>query len=236
MLRESVSVVLPCYNEEDSVERIVRSTRAVLGEITEDFEIIVVDDGSRDRTGEIAGRLAETCAEVKVVRHPRRRGYGNTLRSGFRAAGKELIFYTDGDGQFDVAELRRLLFLLPEADIVTGYRKRRQDPFYRVLNSRLYNLAVRALFAVKVRDVNCAFKLYRRKVLKDMRLDSAGAFINAEIIIKAARRGCRIRETGVSHYPRTSGRPTGARPGVILTAAREMLMMRGRKSWRQMPE
>jgi glycosyltransferase involved in cell wall biosynthesis len=228
MATGSLSVFFPCFDEEANVERVVRQAIAVLDGLGRDFEVIVVDDGSRDATGAIAERLAAADPRVRVVRHAENRGYGAALQSGIRAATRELVFFTDGDGQFDLAELPPLLPLVAEFDLVAAWRIDRQDPWPRRLNAWCWTRLVNAVFGMSIRDVNCAFKLFRREVLATMPLESTGALISAEILARATRRGCRIAQPGVHHLPRTAGAQTGARPGVILRAFRELLELRRR--------
>ncbi|MCS6862399.1 MAG: glycosyltransferase family 2 protein [Abditibacteriales bacterium] len=220
----SLSLFLPCFNEEPNVERTVRASVAALREVTDDFEVIVVNDGSRDHTGEIAERLAAENSHVRVCHHEQNRGYGAALRTGFLAAQKELVCFMDADGQFDPREIRGLLSLADQADIVTGFRLNRRDPFIRSVNAFLFNRLVRLLFGLKVMDLNCAFKLYHRRVVDAIapQLESTGAFINAEMLIRARKAGFSIVEVGVHHYPRVAGTQTGANPRVILRAFREL--------------
>ncbi len=196
-----------------------------LPSIAETFEIIAVDDGSRDRTGEIADRLAAAHpGVVRAVHHEVNRGYGGALRSGFEAARYELLAFTDGDRQFRVADLARLTARLgapDHPDVVAGYRIRRADPAIRVVYARTYKLANRVFFGLRVRDVDCACKLFRREALEGVRVESGGAFFSAELLIKVAAAGRTVVEVGVPHYPRTAGSPTGARPSVIWRAVKD---------------
>ena len=219
------------YNEEGNIEEVVTSAVAVLSEIADEYEVIVVDDGGRDRTGEIADRLAAANPRVRVVHHASNQGYGAALRSGFAAATQPLVAFVDGDNQFDLGELPVLLRAIDGVDIVSGYRIRRRDPVLRRLNSFLYNQACRLLFRIPIRDVNCAFKVYRRQVLDGMlpRLRSTGALINVEMLARARKMGARVREVGVHHYPRETGRQTGGNPAVIVRAFRELLEL-----WREL--
>lgn len=226
-LAYSLSLFLPCFNEEQNVERTVRESVAALREVTDDFEVIVVNDGSRDRTGEIAERLAAENSHVRVCHHEQNRGYGGALRTGFLAARKDMMCFMDADGQFDVREISDLLSLADKADIVNGFRINRRDPFFRSLNAFLFNRLVRLLFGLKVTDLNCAFKLYHRKVVDAIapQLESNGAFINAEMLIRAKKAGFSIVEVGVHHYPRVAGTQTGAKLSVILRAFKELFAL-----------
>lgn len=222
-----LSVVLPAYNEEPNIERVVRQVIAYLDPLGIDYEILPVNDGSRDRTGEILARLAQELPRVRPQTHPQNRGYGAALRTGFDAAAKKYVFYMDGDGQFDIKDLDHLLPLATEDAIVTGYRIERRDPFMRRLNARLFGgWLVRVMLNVYVRDLNCAFKLIPRKVLQAITLESTGALINAELYGRAIRAGFSIREVGVHHYPREAGVQTGAHLSVIFRAFYDLFRLR----------
>jgi glycosyltransferase involved in cell wall biosynthesis len=223
-----LSVVLPAFNEEANIERVVRDCVAYLDGKGLDYELLVVNDGSRDRTGEILNRLATELPRLRPQHHPQNRGYGAALRTGFDAAAKRFVFYMDGDGQFDIKELDVILPLATDDDnIVTGYRIERRDPFMRRLNAKLFGgWLVRILLNVRVRDLNCAFKLIPKKVLKAITLESTGALINAELYGRAVRQGFGIKEVGVHHYPRTAGVQTGAHLSVILRAFYDLFRLR----------
>ena len=225
LAREGLSAVLPAYNEEGNLFAVVDGVRAAFSKITQDFEIIVVDDGSSDRTGGIADALAREDPRVVAIHHESNRGYGAALRTGFAAVTKGFIFYTDTDRQFDLSEFERLLPLIPGADVVTGFRENRQDPLHRRLNASVYNRMLAALFGLRVRDVDCAFKVYRSEVLKSLDLSSDSIFISAEALIKAAQRGCVIRECPVTHFPRGHGRQTGNSPATLVRALREFVRL-----------
>jgi len=221
-----ISVFFPCYNEEGNLERVVAEALDFLPGISDDFEIIIVNDGSRDRTGQIAEQLAAEEPAVRVVHHETNRGYGAALRSGLAAATKEMVFYTDGDGQFDIREMPRLLPLITEYDIVTGYRVNRRDGVFRKFNAFCWGKLVQNLLRFRCRDVDCAFKLYRRAIFDHMQLRSTGALIDAEILARANRAGYTTAEVPVSHRPRTAGRQSGAKLSVILRAFKELLKLR----------
>lgn len=222
---KSLSVFFPCYNEQDNVEKTVKSALDCLSPLGIDFELIIVDDGSKDNTGRIADRLAAENKHIKVVHHQTNLGYGSALQSGFKAASKEYVFYTDGDGQFDIKELLLLFKYMPDYDIVTGYRINRQDNLVRKINAFCWTTLVNILFGMKIRDMDCAFKLYKRKVFDDIKMKSTGALINTEIFARAKNKGYKIFQLGVHHYPRTAGTQTGAKLTVILRAFKELFAL-----------
>lgn len=187
-----------------------------------DWEVIIVDDGSVDKTGEIADRLAaEDPAHVRVFHHRPNRGYAEALKTGFSNARHQLIFYTDSDNQFDVREISRLMPLIEDADIVSGFRIYRFDPLTRLVLSWGFNLIVRIMFRIKVRDIDCAFKLYRREVFDKVTIESKKFFVDAEVLAKARYYGFRMVEIGVRHYPRTAGQ-SSIRPSHVLSTLREL--------------
>jgi len=203
----------------------VTKAREVLDRLDADYELIIVDDGSSDDTARIADKMAAEDPAVKVIHHPTNLGYGAALQSGIRAAGKNLIFYTDGDGQFDFAEMPPLLDLIRHYDIVSCYRLNRRDSIVRRFNGWCWTKLVCLLFGMNIRDIDCAFKLYKRGIFDGMELNSTGALIDAEILARAARKGCTITQIGVHHLPRTAGRQTGADFRVVLRAFRELLKL-----------
>jgi len=218
----SISVFLPCYNEQDNVGRTVEQAITVLESLNIDFELIIVDDGSFDATCKIADKIAAQNKRVKAVHHPTNLGYGAALQSGFKAATKELVFYTDGDGQFDIKEMPPLLPLIAQYDIVSCYRLNRQDSFIRKINAWCWTKLVCFLFGMKIRDIDCAFKLYKREIFDNIKLSSTGALIDAEILARAVLKGYTITQKGVHHYPRTAGEQTGANLRVIFRAFKEL--------------
>lgn len=225
-----LSYFFPAHNEEANLEALVDEALATLPSLAETFEIIAVNDGSRDGTGAIADRLAAAHPGiVRAVHHPTNLGYGEALRSGFGAARYELLAFTDGDRQFRVADIGRLTARMaqPDApDIVAGFRIKRADPIIRTAYARAYRLANRIFFGLRVRDVDCACKLFRREALEGVRVESGGAFFSAELLVKVLQRGRRIAEVGVPHHPRTAGSPTGAKPSVIWRAVKDFWSLR----------
>jgi glycosyltransferase involved in cell wall biosynthesis len=225
-----LSYFFPAHNEEANLEGLVDEALETLPTLAESFEIIAVDDGSKDGTPSLADALAARHPDiVRVVHHPTNLGYGAALRSGFAASRYELVAFTDGDRQFKVADIGRLTARLAEADapdVVVGYRIKRADPLVRTLYARAYRLANRIFFGLKVTDVDCACKLFRREALEGLRVESGGAFFSAEMVIKLRAAGRSVVEVGVPHYPRTAGSATGARPAVVFRAVRDFWLLR----------
>jgi glycosyltransferase involved in cell wall biosynthesis len=225
-----LSYFFPAHNEEANVRGLVAEALETLPAIAETFEIVIVDDGSRDATGAIADELAAAHpGVVRAVHHPVNLGYGSALLSGFRAARHEFVAFTDGDRQFRVADLARLTERLAEPDqpdAVVGYRIKRADPLVRTLYARAYRVANFIWFGLRIRDVDCACKLFRREALAGIAIESGGAFFSAELLIKLRAAGRTLVEVGVPHHPRTAGSPTGAKPSVVLRAVRDFWQLR----------
>jgi glycosyltransferase involved in cell wall biosynthesis len=222
----SLSVFFPAFNEEDIIEKTVTDALVACSPLADDLEVLVVDDGSADQTAAIVERMAAADPRVRLIRHERNRGYGAALRTGFAAARKEYVFFSDADGQFDLRELPGSLAMVGQAPVVVGYRIKRNDPPHRLFIARTYKLIVRMVFGLQVRDIDCAFKLFRRDVFEGVLLESNGAFISSELLIKLKRRGVPIVERGVHHYPRTTGYSKGAGVGVILKTIKDILRLR----------
>jgi glycosyltransferase involved in cell wall biosynthesis len=226
-----LSYFFPAHNEAANLEGLVEEALETLPSLAETFEIVIVDDGLRDTTPQIADSLAAAHPEVRAVHHPTNLGYGAALRSGFAAAHFDYLAFTDGDRQFKVADIGRLIERMTsqpgrEPDAVVGYRIKRADPLVRTLYARAYRLANRIFFGLRVRDVDCACKLFRRAALHGVSVESGGAFFSAELLIKLLAAGRAIAEVGVPHYARTAGSPTGARPQVVLRAVRDFWALR----------
>jgi len=221
----SISVFFPCYNEQDNVARTVAQAVAVLEKLDADFEVIIVNDGSSDTTGQLADELSARDSRIKVVHHQANLGYGAALQSGFKAAGKELVFYTDGDGQFDINELPPLLPLMARYDIVSCYRLNRRDNLVRRINGWCWTKLVCLLFGMKVRDIDCAFKLYKREIFDNIELSSSGALIDTEVLARAIGRGYSVTQRPVHHYPRAAGSQSGANVKVIFRAFEELFAL-----------
>jgi glycosyltransferase involved in cell wall biosynthesis len=227
----SCSAVVPVHDEEHTIVEVIEALRAVLPAVGDVWEVIVVDDGSRDGTPALVDRLARTHGDVRVVRHPTNRGYGAALRSGFAAARHAWVFLIDGDGQFDPATLRVLCAELGGADVVVGHRAIRADAWHRRAYTAIWNGLVRGLLGLEIRDVNCACKLLRRDLVEDLDARSTGGAISAEVLLHLVRRGARVVDVSVPHYPRRAGLPSGGRPGVALRAFAELAQV----WWRRRP-
>lgn len=211
----SFSIVLPCLDEVQVIEAVIEQARLVASELAESYEIVVVDDGSRDGTAALVGELAARYAEVRLLRNATNRGYGSALARGLRAARMPWVFYTDADGQFDLSDLRRAVSILPEHGIVCGYRADRQDGWLRGVNGRGWTWLTNSLFSLGVHDVNCSFKIFPRTFFDRIEMRSKGAFIDAEILSQARQIGMSIVQLPVRHRPRSGGEPTGGRLRVI---------------------
>src|SRR6185437_8966061 len=203
----SLSIFFPTYNEEKNIRESVERTLRVAEEspYISEFEILIINDGSSDRTKKVAEELMKEYREVRLITHDKNQGYGAALKTGIAAAQLDYIFFTDADLQFDIIELQNLLVHLDEYPVVIGYRAPRQDPYMRLLNARVWNLLNRVLFGLKVRDIDCAFKIFKRSEVQPLRLRSKGAMISAETLIRLKRRHVPIKEVPVSHLPRVAG-------------------------------
>lgn len=224
---KKLSVFFPLFNEEGNVETLVKKATDVLEEIKLEYEIILVNDGSTDGTKEKAEKLAGENPGIKVINHPKNLGYGEVLKSGFYNAKYDTVCYTDGDGQFDFGEINKFLEKIEDHDLVIGYRIKRQDPFFRILFNKGWKLSLLAFFGLTLKDVDCGFKMIRKSVLEKIpHLESSrGAMINAELAIKAKKYGFKVTQVGVNHYPRLSGKPTGASIRVIIKSFLDLLRL-----------
>lgn len=202
----SVSVFFPAFNDEGTIASLVRDALAVLQTLTDDYEVIVVNDGSTDGTGAVLDGLAATLPNVRAIHHAGNKGYGAALRTGFGNATKDLIFYTDGDGQYDVREMATLFPLMKEGvDVVNGYKIKRADRRRRKVLGGIYNQLARLMFSVPIRDIDCDFRLIRRRAIEQVELTSSSGIICVEMIRKLHAAGCAFVETPVHHYPRAYG-------------------------------
>lgn len=217
-----IAVALPAYNEELSLPRTVPRVVTELRKVADDFEVVVVDDGSSDRTADVVRELSAQYPEVRLVQHPVNLGYGAAVWTGITSGQKEFVFFTDADGQFDIGQLARFMPFTGEYDLIIGYRAPRRDPPMRLVNALGWKLFVTLLFGYVARDIDCAFKLFRRDILDRVYVESRGAAFSAEFLVKARDKGFRVKELPVSHLPREAGSATGNRPDVILRAFKEM--------------
>jgi glycosyltransferase involved in cell wall biosynthesis len=225
----SLSLVLPAHNEAENIEIVVERALEVLPMYTADFEIVVVNDGSRDSTGAIIDQLAANDTRVRAHHHPKNRGYGAALTTGFEASVGDFVMFMDSDRQFDIADIGLLAPFIGKFDIVAGFRKERQDEFHRKVFAETFNLVVRTLFGVHMRDIDAAFKVFRGDMLRGLELSAPGALINTEMQAKLRRQGASLVQIGVNHYPRVAGSATGGSFRVIARAMRETI-----KLWWQM--
>jgi glycosyltransferase involved in cell wall biosynthesis len=230
----SISLVLPAYNEADNIEPMIAEATPALESITDDYEIIVVDDGSSDDTAGITQHVAGSHPRVRLVQHPVNKGFGAAVYSGFTSAIKDWIFYTDADRQFVLSELAQFLPLMDKADLIAGYRAPRQDPFLRVFYGKGWSMLCTLLFGYTVRDVDCGFKLFRREIIEGLapHIASRGATFSIEWLVRAKQAGYRFVELPVTHRPRVAGSQTGANLDVIIRAFRELVRFR-LQLWRE---
>ena len=232
---KSITVAMPAYNEAENIEAMVEDVIQMMDPLTDDYEVIVVDDGSRDGTAQVVKSLEQRYPQVRLVQHEVNQGYGAAVFSGLTNASKELVFFTDSDRQFDLQEIHKLLDLIDQADLIVGYRAPRRDPFMRKLNGWGWSALVTLLFGYTARDIDCAFKLMHRTVIERLKdkVASRGATFSAEFLIRAKRDGFRIREVPLhGHRPRVAGSQTGARLDVITRAFKELFHLR-LTLWRQ---
>ena len=227
--RPRLTFFFPAFNEEENIERTVERALAEIGPLVPSIEVLAIDDGSTDRTPELADALAAADPRVRVHHQPNR-GYGGALKAGFENARGELICFSDGDLQFDLREMSRLLDRLADTrkpvDGVIGYRIQRRDPFHRIFIAKTYNAIVSIAFGLRVRDIDCAMKLFRRELFDGLRLDAEGPFLSAELLIKLRANGVRLAQVGVNHYPRAAGQNTGASFRKILRTFRDLAVLR----------
>ena len=215
----------PCYNEADNVGRMIEEAVKVGEEYGADYEVVVVDDGSKDGSAKIVREWAQKNPRVRLVQHEKNEGYGAALRTGFQNVTKDLVFLTDGDNQFHLSDIDKLFSKIDGCDVVTGFRISRQDAFPRRMNGFLWTKLNRFLFGLPVRDVDCAFKLFRQKILQGLELKSNQLLIHAELLARLKKKGAKIEEIGVTHYPRTAGQATATHPAKVLKTFGELLRL-----------
>lgn len=225
MKLEELSVFFPAYNEQGNIIKTVEEAYQVIPKYAERFEIIVINDGSKDKTKEKLEELLRKHPDLKVVSHAKNRGYGAALKSGFSGSRFKYVFFTDGDGQFDIEEIGKLVNLIGNCDIAAGFRLGRKDPAYRILNAKAYNFLVKILFGLSVKDIDCAFKIIRKEVLDTVDLKSESQFISAELLIKAKNKNFIAKQCGVRHFPREKGKATGNKPQVIINSFKELFRL-----------
>ena len=223
---KSISAVLPMYNEQENAAVATSNMLKKLEMISDQHEVIIVESGSTDGTGEIVDGLAQNNSRVRVIHQGKREGLGSGIRAGLEAAVHDLVFYSDADSPFDLAELPRAVQLIESADMVIGFRKTRRESLKRKVYSQVYNRLIRSLFGLKVKDVNFSFKLMRREVLENISLHSNGCFIDAELLIEASRKRYEIREVGIEYLTRANGESTLANRNVVFDILQEMYKYR----------
>jgi glycosyltransferase involved in cell wall biosynthesis len=224
-LLPGISILLPSFNEAGNLVEAVDGALRAAWRVAERQEVIVVDDGSSDGTGDLGARLAEAHGGVRLVMHVTNRGYGAAVRTGIAAATMPYVLITDSDLQFDLGELPRFVPELERASVVVGYRLQRNDPAPRRASAAAWNALVCSLYGLEFRDVDCAFKLFPRELIQDLELESTGALLSTELLVKTIAAGATIAEIAVNHYPRTSGKPSGGNPRVVLRAFRELVWL-----------
>lgn len=224
-MKYSISAFFPAYNDEGTIEKMVLTAISTLKQITRDYEVIVVDDCSPDNSGKIADNLSKRFKEVQVVHHKRNMGYGGALKSGFKNAKKDLIFYTDGDGQYDVRELKKLFPLIKEADVVNGYKISRGDSLHRTILGRMYHWGAKIFFNLKVKDVDCDFRLMKRSIFNKIKLKSNSGIICIEMIKKIQSNGYVIKEVPIQHYPRICGKSQFFKIKNVLNVFRDFIKL-----------
>ncbi len=226
MNKFDVSFFCPAYNDEDNLLKLIPTVHKFLSEISDRFEIIIIEDGSPDRTGEIAEQLAQQHPYIRVIHHSKNLGYGATLKDGFKNSKYDYIMYTDGDNQYDVNEFAPALPLLKNVDIISGFAIKKAVNFRRKVQSQLFNGLIKILFGVNLRDINCSMKIYAKKTIDAMDIKSNSAFIDAEMLVRARKNGFSVAQFPVTHYERECGIASGSKFNVIADTIKDMLKFR----------
>ena len=224
----SLSVFFPTFNEEENIATSIQNALTVLtkeltGGTLAAFEVVVVDDGSTDHTRDIVRKMAMSEPRIRLVEHTANQGHGAAIETGLRSGAYEYVFFTDADLQFDITELSAFINATTEADVVIGYRLKRQDPFMRLVNSKVWNFLTRTCLGLRVKDTNCAFKLFKKSVIQDIAITSGGAMTTIELLYHLQKRGVKILELPVTHYCRVAGSPTGAKLSTVWRALSEFV-------------
>ena len=221
----SLSLFLPAYNEAANIAKTINDVDKVLKNVAKEYEILVIDDGSKDDTAKITRELMAKTKHLRMIQHKPNRGYGGAFKSGLYGSQHEFVSFIDSDGQFDYSEISKFLPHLSKYDLVIGYRIKRQDSFLRTLNAFVWKLWIYFLFGLWVKDIDCAFKVMKKEVIDEIKLETESALTSAEFLIKVKQKGFRLKQIGVHHYPRTAGTQTGANFRVILRAFKESLKL-----------
>ena len=225
-IKHSISLVFPAYNEQDNLVKLVTDADTAAQSVSDDYEIVVVDDGSKDNTPKILKELQQQFPNLVVYTHSPNKGYTAALRTGFTRAKKDIIFYSDADNQFDMNEIGLLTDRIEGHDIVVGFRKDRQDPWLRKFVSRCFNIFSHSIFKFTVRDVDCAFKIFRREVFEKITITSENFMVDTEIMSKAVVYGFKVTEVGVTHLPRQAG-VTTVKPSDVFKTLKGMAKLHG---------
>lgn len=221
----SLSVFFPVFNEEENIELFIKESLDFLPKVATKFEVIIVNDGSSDKTQKISKNLVKNHKKIRLISHRKNQGYGAALRTGFREAKHDWVFFTDGDLQFELKQLKKFIAHTKKYDAIIGFRENRAEGGIRVFNAWLFKLYVDILFRLGVRDIDCAFKLFRTKTFRSIKLRSTGAFISAEFLYKLKKKGVDFKQLPVTHFLRRFGNPTGNNPKVIVKAGFEALQL-----------